>query len=312
MSKSYSDARKELEKIAVQRRNFILNSDSIKADFYNTQHSYDSKHRPSPQQNVQLSPRSKYADNSRISTPTSASAPPTNIYFRNEDDRAPSSSSMSPSLASFKKELERSMPPYSSPAGVSQHFLSTLSPIPGLGTASSVISAFRQLQTRSRKIEQDRSAAMKERYLWPLSVLHVIHVHLMLMSDTKSIVNLDHTLNLHCEESYWTHEIWLAQLQLNILNVTRDDLRRQVEEHSQNLEMWRRQSEAQTSERFRSMKAASDELLLNRQDLELKMSSLQVRVWHLCQGSDCYDILKTKNEWWSTRNVFYFERQSSI
>jgi hypothetical protein len=165
MSKSYSDARKELEKIAVQRRNFILNSDSMKADFYNTQHSYDSKHRPSPQQNVQLSPRSKYADNSRISTPMSASAPPTNIYFRNEDDRAPSSSSMSPSLASFKKELEKSMPPYSSPAGVSQHFLSTLSPIPGLGTASSVISAFRQLQTRSRKIEQDRSAAMKERYL---------------------------------------------------------------------------------------------------------------------------------------------------
>lgn len=49
-----------------------------------------------------------------------------------------------------------------------------------------------------------------------------------------------------------------------------------AEEHLNNLEMWRRQTEDQTAERFQSMRIASDELVSTRRELELKILSLQV------------------------------------
>ena len=51
--------------------------------------------------------------------------------------------------------------PYSPP--ISQPYFQNATSSPGFGTASSVIGAFRQLQAKSRKVEQERADAMRER-----------------------------------------------------------------------------------------------------------------------------------------------------
>ena len=167
--KSYSDARKELERIASQRKHFLSNSRSVREDIINPH---------SPQRGTSNTNNGngrtfieKYSTtntgnpSNRFSgsTPMSASQG-YNSSNRNNQSARTSSSVFSPSPSEFARSAGRSdrmNSPYSPP--ISQPYFQNATSSPGFGTASSVIGAFRQLQTKSRKVEQERADAMRER-----------------------------------------------------------------------------------------------------------------------------------------------------
>lgn len=165
MSKSYSDVRMELERIANQRRSFIQNSDLLRAEIVSSRRSFDASRKPSAAfLSNASSPGLNLSEKLSLSTSMSEMQHPVNIYFRDNRDRSVSSSGYSPNTTSFRRDLDRSSSSsYSPPLAVSNHFQSAMSPLRSIGTASSVIGTFRQLQARSRKIEQDRTDAMRER-----------------------------------------------------------------------------------------------------------------------------------------------------
>lgn len=197
MSKSYSDVRMELERIANQRRSFIQNSDLLRAEIVSSRRSFDASRKPSAAfLSNASSPGLNLSEKLSLSTSMSEMQHPVNIYFRDNRDRSVSSSGYSPNTTSFRRDLDRSSSSsYSPPLAVSNHFQSAMSPLRSIGTASSVIGTFRQLQARSRKIEQDRTDAMRERcrLIWHLWILF----------------NIEHIWNTFSHSNKWCSNIYL-------------------------------------------------------------------------------------------------------
>ena len=160
----------ELERIANQRRSFIQNSDILRAEIVSSRQSFDTTRQPaSTFLSQSSSPGLNLSEKLSMSTSMSEIRHPVNIYFRDDRDKTVSSSNYSPSTASFRRDLDRSIAPSFSPQlAVSNHFQSSVSPHRNIATASSVIGTFRQLQARSRKVEQERADAMRERYILSL------------------------------------------------------------------------------------------------------------------------------------------------
>ena len=173
--KSYSDARKELERIANQRKHFLNNSKALREEMVDsTPHTSNGYNRVSVDRYSQITtggssyrfagtPNTPYTPQSASQGPNSSLHPQNHSQNKNFNQPAHTSSSaynMTP--ASYRKESERieRTIPYSSP--VNQPIFQNVTS-PGLGTASSVIGAFRQLQAKSRKVELERSEAIKER-----------------------------------------------------------------------------------------------------------------------------------------------------
>ena len=165
MSKSYNDAKKELEKIVNQRRRLIDSSNKLRAqprnvnqihfseldDFYH-QHDYRS------------SPRMSFTDSLNISGPLVSVPPPVNVYFRNDRDTSFASPAMIPhSTRDYYLTL--------TPTNVSIRCTANQA---RLGTASTVIGTFRQLQAKARKVEVERSDALKERLSTCIAELTVV------------------------------------------------------------------------------------------------------------------------------------------
>lgn len=189
--KSYSDARKELERIANQRKHFLNNSKALRDDMLDTPYNGNtSSNRASIDRYAQTTPgnsSTRYAG----STPHSGPSPPFTPMSANQDPHSShrfrqnisqqahmSSSGFNMTPATNRREsdrIERTIPsfsPISQPVfqntykntfqNTQNTFQSTVTS-PGLGTASSVIGAFRQLQAKSRKVELERSEAIRER-----------------------------------------------------------------------------------------------------------------------------------------------------
>ena len=168
MSKSYSDVRIELERIANQRRSFIQNSNILRTEIVNSRRSFDATRQPvATFLSQSSSPGMSLSEKLSMSASMSEIRHPVNIYFRDDRDRSVLSSNYSPNTASFIRDLDRSITPSHSPRlAVPNQSQSSVSPHRNITTASSVIGTFRQLQARSRKVEQERADAMCERCIW--------------------------------------------------------------------------------------------------------------------------------------------------
>lgn len=152
MSKAYDDAKKELEKIVTQRRKLI--------DSSNARRSHPGKvnqiHSSELDDVRQSSSRMSFSDSLNISTPLVRAPRPVNVYFRNVRDEAFSSPAVTPLSAMAARDFETSFTP------TNLSFRGTGSQA-HLGTASTVIGTFRQLQAKARKVELERYDALKER-----------------------------------------------------------------------------------------------------------------------------------------------------
>lgn len=196
--KSYSDARKELERIAAQRQNFFNNSKRIRNEMstdYTPQKSetniniahnngahfsgdrysilsprlYSSNNNPSPSKRSPMS-HNGYSQHNVLADKSSSSS-----YYTSNNSQTPAAlyghhlehhtSPHNSSHASFNTPHHYSQSNMNGFASTTDNGMgpSSVSVGMGLGSASSVIGAFRQLQARSRIIEQERSDAYKER-----------------------------------------------------------------------------------------------------------------------------------------------------
>lgn len=154
MSKAYDDAKKELEKIVTQRRKLIDSSKTRRSHQGNMNKVYSSELDDVNRSSTRMS----FSDSLNISTPLVRAPPPVNVYFRNVRDEAFSSPAMTPLSAMSARDSEPSFTPTNLSfrgTGNQAH----------LGTASTVIGTFRQLQAKARKVELERSDALKERLL---------------------------------------------------------------------------------------------------------------------------------------------------
>lgn len=154
MSKSYNDAKKELEKIVNQRRILIDSNKKLRAHPRNVNQTHfseldDMDH----QHDYRSSPRMSLKDSLNIAGPVASVPPPVNVYFRNSRD----ASFASPAIT---QHLSRDYDLTLSPTNVSIRCTANQA---RLGTASTVIGTFRQLQAKARKVEVERSDALKER-----------------------------------------------------------------------------------------------------------------------------------------------------
>jgi hypothetical protein len=136
---SYSDARKELERITSQRKHFFNISKSL---------------RDENMSNLKQ-------DHSRFSTPSSSNRPISVPIDYQTNYRASSSTSMN-NLNSLRQSPDKTNNLHTHASHNKIHQGDASSSL-GLGSASSVIGAFRQLQAKSRIVEQERADAFKER-----------------------------------------------------------------------------------------------------------------------------------------------------
>ena len=98
MSKAYNDAKKELEKIVIQRRKLIDSSNKLRvqAGVENQMRMHSSELDDVDRQHHRTSPRMSLSDSLNISIPLISVPPPVNVYFRNVRDEVFSSPAMTP------------------------------------------------------------------------------------------------------------------------------------------------------------------------------------------------------------------------
>lgn len=223
--KSYSEARKELERIASKRKHFFSNSKILK-DELDIMASAPSSSPSTPG----MSGLASRAADRLFSSPTSRSGSPLRSSHRDwSAERSAAARSLKSSPPSSMRIMAATHPFSSSSSSSGLDGLgysdraygigsgSSLEPSGSFlpGPASSVIAAFRQLQTKARQIEQERSDAIRER----------------------------------------------------------DDLRRQLDGNMRTQSFWRTQSDLQANDSFQTMRAATEQILQTKRDLEPQIMS---------------------------------------
>jgi hypothetical protein len=153
---SYSDARKELERITSQRKHFFSNSKSLRDEISNP------KQEPSRFSTDRHSYNQSGQKHSDLSTPSSSNRPFSVPIDNSTNYRASSSSPAAKSINSFRHSADKTNGLHTHLDQNNNHQGVTTASL-GLGSASSVIGAFRQLQAKSRIVEQERADAFKAR-----------------------------------------------------------------------------------------------------------------------------------------------------